>query len=149
MYPLSDDFMIYDYTTHHYVLTEEDVMTNLGINLAARMNNENAVSALLRQISRQVYSHIHAYTYQGCGAIKEYIIATTEKGRQVIKEAMEQQLIYVLAVGDLSRSTDPNKRVLSFDRTAELVLLETIPELGTSILYTGYLGHKIPNDVEW
>ena len=69
--------------------------------------------------------------------LQDYVISHTEKGRKIIKEAMEQQLIYYLAVGDLSKSTDEKKRALAIDMVAQETLMQTIPEIRTSICYTG------------
>lgn len=140
-YPLSDEYMIYNEQAKRYVLTEKDVLDNLGINLSARMKskngstNLNVINSLLNLASVHVYRFIHEHSINN--SWQDCVIANTEKGRQIIKEAMEQQLVYVLTIGDLSRSTDSAKRAFWFDDTAKEILYQTIPEIGTSILYTG------------
>ena len=67
--------------------------------------------------------------------------------RAKIKEAMEQQLLYFLTVGDISKTTDAQKRALKFDETAKAILEEYIPELGTNLLYTGQI--RVVMDKEW
>jgi hypothetical protein len=104
---------------------------------------------VLKQVSRQVYSFIHDCSFAGSEIIKDYVIATTENGRKKIKEAMEQQLIYFLTVGDVSRTTDQTKRQMRMDETAKSILEEYLPELGTNLLYTGRLRGCIPKDKEW
>ena len=136
-YPYSDLFMKYDYKTHRYILTDKDVTDNLCIDIHNRLKNKNLVDSLLNQISIQVYSYIHKFNKNN--KAQDYVIASTEDGRQIIKEAMEQQLIYFLAVGDLSRTPDENKRKFWFDEMAKQVLLRDIKEIGTTICYTGYL----------
>ena len=141
IYPLSDEYMIYNEQLRRYILTEKDVLENLGIDLPARLrckngsSNANSINALLNLASVHVYRFIHEHNvnndWQDC------VIANTQKGRQIIKEAMEQQLIYLLTIGDLSRSTDSTKRAFWFDDTARDILYQTIPEIGTTILYTG------------
>lgn len=134
-YPYTDDYMTYDYDTHRYILTQKDVSENLGIDLTARIKAPNAINALLKQVSTQIYNFIHSHNV--ANEFQDFIIAKTYKGRAVIREAMEQQLIYFLAVGDLSRSTDREKRALAIDENAKNVLLQPIPEIGTTILYSG------------
>ena len=148
-YPYSDEFMVYDYENHRYILTEKDVEVNLGISLSARSKNANARAQVLKQVSRQIYSFIHDYSLTGSEIVKDYVIATTENGRKKIKEAMEQQLIYFLTVGDVSRTTDETKRKMRIDETAKSILEEYLPELGTNLLYTGKLRCFIDNSKEW
>ncbi|MBP5466855.1 MAG: hypothetical protein J6Y43_04775, partial [Clostridia bacterium] len=109
-FPYSDDYMTYDYTLHRYVLTEKDILDNFAINMTARFKNANTVHTVLKQVSMQVYNYIHEYNVNT--EIQDYIIAKTEKGREIIKQAMEQQLLYWLTVGDLTRSTDKDKRAV-------------------------------------
>lgn len=135
MYPLSDDFMIFNEQTNRYVLTEKDVLLNLGTNLSERVKDKNAINALLNLVSQHVYRFIHMHNIQN--DFQDYIIAHTETGRIIVKEAMEQQLTYILTVGDLTRSTDEKKRMLWFDDLAKETLMRTIPEIGTTICYTG------------
>ena len=136
-YPYSDVFMTYDYKTHRYILTDKDVIENLSIDINHRLKDKNLVSNLLNQISLQVYSYIHQFNKNN--KAQDFIIASTEDGRTIIKEAMEQQLIYFLSVGDLSRTPDENKRKFWFDEIAKQVLLRDIKEIGTTICYSGYL----------
>ncbi len=137
MYPLTDDFMRFDTETQRYVLTEKDVNINLGINIQERLKNANTLNAILKQVSNQIYMFIHEHSNNN--ELQDYVIAHTEKGRKIIKEAMEQQLIYFLAVGDLSKSTDEKKRAMVIDMVAKETLMQTIPEIRTSICYTGNL----------
>ena len=134
-YPYNDDYMTYNYDTHRYVLTQKDVSENLGVDLTARIKAPNAINALLNQVSMQIYNYIH--TYNANNNFQDFIIAKTYKGREIIRNAMEQQLIYFLLVGDLSRSTDIAKRALAIDEQAKQILSQPIPEIGTTILYTG------------
>jgi hypothetical protein len=146
-YPYSDEYMNYDCETKHYVLTEKDVIDNLGINIKERMNNDNSVRALLRQVSIQVYNYIHQFNTSN--DFQDYVIAKTESGRTIIKEAMEQQLVYILVAGDLTRVPDVNQRALWFDEMAKQTLLKTITEIGCSICYSGRFPNSIPLDKEW
>lgn len=136
-YPYSDEFMKFDEKTHRYILQEEDLIQNLGIDLASRKYTKVAINSLLNQISTQVYSFIHKFNVSN--DYQDWIIANTCSGREIIKEAMEEQLKYVLINGDLRRSTDKEKRALWFDDTAREILERIMPEIGCTILYTGQL----------
>ena len=146
-YPYSDEFMTYDKLTHRYTLTEKDVLDNLGINLSERVNSQTAIGNLLRMASLHVYSFIHKHNIANDG--QDYVIAKTETGRKIIKEAMERQLTYILVVGDLTMSVDPTKSALWFDELAKEVLMQSIPEIRTSICYTGRFPQKPIYDTEW
>lgn len=136
-YPYDDDFMTYDYATHRYILTIQDVSQNLGVDLESRITYANAIPTLLNRISLKIYSFIHTHNVRN--DYQDYIIAKTEAGRRIIKEAMEEQLLYFLTVGDLSRSVNEAERKISIDQTAIEILTQTIPEIGCSILYCGNL----------
>lgn len=134
-YPFTDDYMIYDHKTHRYTLTEKDVEETLGINLSLRNENPIVRNALLKTISNHVYNYIHSHNIDNLA--QDYVIAKTKSGREIIKEAMENQLIYVLNVGDLSRVADVNLKPLWFDEQAKETLFRIIPEIGSSICYCG------------
>ena len=147
-YPYDTDYMIYDFENHRYVSTLKCVTERLGIDFTQRAgDNGNRIPAILNQISRQIYAFIHSHNVND--AYQDAILAKTESGRKIIQEAMEQQIIYVLAVGDLSRSTDIAKRALKIDDTAIETLLKVIPELGCSILYCGNLPYVALPPGQW
>ena len=149
MFPLVDEYLDYDYATHRYVLTEKDVLENLAIDLNAdfRPDVKNSVEKFLKQVSTLVYGYIHSFSVNNL--MQDFIIAKTEMGRKFIKEAMEQQLIYMLEVGDLSRSPDLNKRALWFDDNARRILEQPIPEIGTTILYMSQFNFCTHDKARW
>ncbi len=53
------------------------------------------------------------------------MIATNPYFRSVIQEAMGEQLVYMNMVGDLSRSTDKEKRELAIDENAKQILINS------------------------
>ena len=146
-YPYTDDYMTYDYDTHRYILTQKDVSENLGIDLTSRVTYANAISSLLNRISIKIYTFIHSHNT--ANDYQNFLIAKTKDGRRIIKEAMEEQLIYFLTVGDLSRSMDEAERRIAIDQTAIEILLEPIRELGCSILYCGTLPCVNLPEGEW
>lgn len=137
VYPYSDDYMTYNPATHRYTLTLKDVTENLGIDLESRLTVPNAIPSLLNRVSIRIYAFIHSHNVDN--AYQDLIIAKTADGRRIIKEAMEEQLIYLLSVGDLSRSVDEQERKFAYDETAIDILLQPIREIGCTILYCGRL----------
>lgn len=128
-HPYSDDFMIFDEKTGHYVLTEKYAFERLGLELYEDVNDRNsvnqqiAVSAILRQCSNLIYNFIHQFSVYN--KRQDCIIATSPRMRQVIMEAMGEQLLYMAQVGDLSRSTDMEKRKLAIDENAKTMLINS------------------------
>ena len=140
-YPYNDDYMIFNEKTNQYILTAKAVFEYYGIDLESEtkgFNNGNiAVEAILKTVSNHVYNFIHEHNTNN--AFQDYIIAATEKGRDIIKRAMLEQFVYIRSVGDLSRSTDRYKREMWFDKQAENILFENIEYNGRRycLLYTG------------
>lgn len=136
-HPYDDDYMVFDYNSNRYILTEKSVQETLGVNLSARCKSEEAKKAYLRLASIQIYNYIHKHNIDT--ALQDYIIANTESGRKIIKEAMEMQILLFVSAGNLSVLPDEKMRALSIDMNAIAILEQVIPEIGTSILYTGKL----------
>lgn len=139
--PYSDEFMIFDEDNCKYVLTEKDVLNNCGINLQERLrsseNPQTTIKMFLTRISMQVYRYIHQHNVP---ILQDYIISISAVGRKMIKQAMEYQLIYILSIGDLSLTAEEERRKLYIDDGAKELLINTIiPEVGTTICYTGEL----------
>lgn len=145
--PYSDEHMIYDYETHRYILTEKFALDELGINLKNILINDVAVKRALKQASNQVYRFIHSCNT--AESLQDYIIAKTESGRKIIKEAMAEQLMYLTMGGDISRVHDWEKRAMYLDDNAKDVLMQTIPEIASSICYTGRFACRPIYSGEW
>lgn len=148
-YPYSNEDLIYDFKTHKYILTKDCVLKELGIDLDRKYRGKSGNSQIiLKRVSDLIYAHIHKHNANTL--LQDFIIAKTESGRNIVKEAMLNQLLYMSMVGDLSMSSDKAKREIAIDFTSEEALLRVIPEIGTTILYTGSLGLFCPKDTtEW
>lgn len=134
--PYTDNYMTYNETTGHYSLTAQAVFERLGIDLSAQnKDNANGVNAILNRISMLTYRKIHEHSNDT--QCQDWIIASTETGREIIYEAMLEQFFYVKNVGDLSLSVKKEERELYFSDTAYEILLREIPEVGRSVCYTG------------
>lgn len=140
-YPYSDEYMVFDNVTNHYILTEKYVTEILAIDLDERITDRTTINPqamknrLLRMASNHVYNFIHEHNINA--EMQDYWISVTPSLRPIIQQAMGEQLTYILQVGDLTRSADLSKRSVWFDKSAQDILAQTVPELGTSILYTG------------
>lgn len=140
-YPYNDDYMIFDSSSNQYILTQKYALEQLGINLAEMVNERNAINQqiaanrILKIVSNQIYNFIHTYCMND--HLRDCVIALMPSARNIIKEAMSEQLLYVVLKGDLSRSTDPIKRQNAIDENAKAVLNKNVCEVGYSLLYTG------------
>ena len=139
--PYSDDYLYYDETTNHYVLTEKALVENVGLNIRARMsdtalvNPEVAIKSFNRTVSDMIYQFIHEHSVNN--RAQDCLIAPIPELRQIIQQAMEHQAVYVANVGNLYLSTKPEDRAVAIDYLAQSVLGNVVPRLGYSILYTG------------
>lgn len=140
--PYSDEHMIYDYKTHRYILTPAAILDNFGIDLVKvakrQANQQIAISAILKTTSQHVYNFIHLHNANN--RFQDYLIAKTESGRSKVYRAMLEQFMNLYTNGDLSRSTDKEKRALWFDESAKEILSEPLDCIGVSLTYTGSYG---------
>ncbi len=127
--PYDDDYMTFDKLTGHYVLTEKYALDQYGLDLYTDANDRNstnvqiAVKAILKRVSTLIYNFIHEFSIYN--QRQDCIIATNPQMRKVIMEAMGNQLLYMSQVGDLSRSTDENKRKIAIDENAKSILINS------------------------
>ena len=95
-YPYTDENMEYDYDNHRYVLTDKCVLDELNIDLIMRLNTRgSAVQQLqpkkfLKRVSAIVYTQIYRHNINN--EVQEYILAKAPSARQIIKEAMLNQV---------------------------------------------------------
>lgn len=157
-YPLSDELMFYSFEEHRYILNNKDISNNLGEDLNVRLNKkgasniENVVSNFLNQISFEIYNYIYSFNSNNRGQC--YVIAKSKTARNIIKKAMEQQVLYTLANGDLNifggvdirkGHVMPNFADRVISPLAKQTLSMIIPEIGCSIVYPGYLYIHTPS----
>lgn len=139
--PYSDAYMRYDELKHRYILTPKCVLDELGIDMEARLsakgsaNPQATINAVLDRVSALTYRFIYAHNIDN--EAQRYAIETLPSARRILFEAMKAQLTYVMAVGDLSLSSDKNKRLQYMDDVAADILENPLLELGHSLIYTG------------
>ena len=140
MQPYSDEYMIFDEKSHHYVLTSKCILDHTGIDLATRLkvrgsaNQQAAINGFLNRVSSLTYRYLYQFNDNN---VLDNIIAHCESARAIIQEAMESQTLYMLINGDLSMAQEADKRAMWFDDTAKIVLGRTISETGVSLTYQG------------
>ena len=113
MRPYSDEHMIYDAAEHRYRLTETFVLQRMNRNLSEILaehggasDTANEAGVLLDRISRQIYGYCLRSTptpYR-----RERVMALDHAKRIAIRDAMAEQLVYILTNGDLSAFTGVN-----------------------------------------
>lgn len=133
--PYSDDYMTFDKTTGHYVLTEKALLEKCGTDIRTRLsdnatvNPDTVINMLLSTVSDSIYAYIHdssAYPKQ-----KDCLIAYSQELRGVIQKAMEQQAIYVMLNGDLYMSTSASEEGRELNKLSKSILLNS------GLLYSG------------
>lgn len=135
-----EKYMRYDEVKRRYVLTPACMLDELGIDLMTRLspkgsaNPQAAVNAWLDRVSALTYRFIYEHNIDN--AAQERAINTLPGARAVLFEAMKAQALYVMAVGDLTLSSDREKRLQYMDSSAADMLANPIPELGHSLIYT-------------
>ena len=148
-YPFDDEDMTYDYKHHRYYLTQQCVLNELNINLGEGLTEPSAerqqeVLNLLKEISNTVYREIYKCTNQK--RVVEYLLAKCPSAREIIKEALLEQVRYfdfngiveIYAGVDFKKGTksvDFSDRILA--PMAKNVLSEELVETGTPVLYSG------------
>lgn len=149
-YPYNDEYMVYDYEEHKYVLTEKAVLDKGNINLYERLNvggganAERVAQMFLQEISDLVYAQIYDYSSQPL--IQEYQIAKCPSARRIIMKAMLKQIDYVLVNGFLNQyggiDLKKNSKLDGLDGRylaplSKSVLSNPLAETGTPLMYAG------------
>lgn len=141
--PINDQTMTYDYTAHRYVLTEQYAFDN-GIDLNARLNttgdsNPSTVkSRLLAFVSRHLYNWIYSYNPR-FRQYTEYVLATDEGVRDTIREALLNELSFILDNGIFWNTAGVKREIYEHSRVSEetkALLMGTYVD-NQGILYSG------------
>lgn len=139
-YPYDDDYMVFNKITGRYVLTENAFIA-FGYDVRAQIiqggmvSPENIIQGFMRTVSDLVYGYIHKFSADNMR--QDRLIATLPSLRGIIMQAMLYQAAYVYLNGNMSLSSKPEERERAIDDTCIEMLNQTVPEIGTSILFTG------------
>ena len=131
--PYSDEYLTYDEQSGMYILTEQALLDEYGDDLNAEAidaNNLVAVKAILKRVSRAVYNFIHSFNTQN--HTQDLMIARSSTARDMIKEALLEEYLYIRINGYTFDDTVPN--------AVKTILERKLPEWRFySVLYSGTL----------
>ena len=139
--PYNDDYMIFNKLTGRYVLIEQ-AFIDFGYDIRSQIisggmtSPEQIIKGFFRTVSDIVYGYIHKFSADNLR--QDRFIATLPSLRPIIMQAMLYQAAFVYLNGNLLLSTKPEERERAIDETCIETLNQTVPEIGTSILYMGY-----------
>ena len=139
--PYNDDYMIFNKLTGRYVLIEQ-AFIDFGYDIRSQIisggmtSPEQIIKGFFRTVSDIVYGYIHKFSADNLR--QDRFIATLPSLRPIIMQAMLYQAAFVYLNGNLLLSTKPEERERAIDETCIEMLNQTVPEIGTSILYMGY-----------
>lgn len=150
-YPYNDEYLIYDYSKHQYILTPKAVLDKLNEDLtkfspANSVNRQRDAQIMCENISDEVYNQIYEDSLDYL--FPEFIIAKCPSARQIILQAMLEQVKYFLFNGSISvysgvdfkKSTvgeSANGRILA--PNARRILNRVIKEIGVPLTYQGQM----------
>ena len=140
-YPYSDEYMIFKEETGRYVLTSKFIFDKYGIDLASQLNTRDAqnpqilADVFLEEVSDDIYNLIHEYGKNNDR--QDFLIAKVPSLRTIIQKAMGQQFLYSRFNGLLAYDSNKDVSAVAVCNKAVKTLMQTVPELGFCILYTG------------
>lgn len=150
--PTSDQTMIYDYTAHKYILTNEYVFEN-GINLDMRLNStgDSNPSTLKNRFLKFVSNHLYNWIYSFNPLQKwyiEYLLANEESARNMIREALLQEVSFILDNGIFWNTAGVKRDIFEHSRVSEetRTLLSAPLTCGVCVLFSGT--HYIPYNIQ-
>lgn len=155
IYPYDDTAMVYDIDWHFYKLESDYVINELGEDLLANLNladdtkRASAVDRYLKRISRVLYSFVYSHTSIDTKDYVEYLLAKKPEWRDVIQQALEEQLYFTLRNGDLTSYNGINiynGSKMELKREDKISPLASDMLANAGILYNGY--YTIPMDFE-
>ena len=100
--PYTDKYMNYSFEKHRYVLTLAYASDMRNIDLLSlsdgEMNTNNAADQVLDKVSRMIYNYIYRHAWHRYRT--ERALALEAEHRQVLMDAMGDQLEWMVANGD-------------------------------------------------
>lgn len=114
IYPFDDTYMKYNRNTHRYTLTPQaaaelcNIDLNRELDASGLPNAGNLAERFLDNVSMQIYQYIYSFAYNVFAAERD--LAKQPQLRQVIQYAMQYQLMYMVANGDISSISGINFR---------------------------------------
>lgn len=146
-YPFNDDYMQYDINSHKYRLLPKACLELLGINLSdagilnptGDANSATLPDRFLAQVSNTLYNWIYSHTIDKLWV--EYILAKYPPCREIIQQALLNEVIYTLRNGQIGFESGVNLIKNSVINKAEL--RQSLVSYDTEML----LSQALPNGI--
>lgn len=148
-YPYDDEDMVYDYKLHKYVITPDGVWNNLNEKIIELLGGDDREADIfLKEQSNIIYNRcIYRYGMLNTRRLKEYHLAKTADLREVIKEALIDQIRYAIRSGanliqdqhgvNIEKGFALDHKYLRGDAVISPEAKDLLSQAG--LLYSGYL----------
>lgn len=147
IYPLDDTAMTYDLTRHMYILNNDYVLNELGIDLLRDLNatkdpkRSSIAERHLKRASTLIYNFIYSFARNDAKDYIEFGCAKNPNWREPIQQALEEQVIFMRPNPDTSQTRGVNimagtKMALKREDAISPLAQDILQNAG--ILYTGY-----------
>ena len=150
-YPHNDDYMTYDFASHRYYLTDKAIFEELGINFGELPDSLDANPSTLQQrfiknVTNTVYRYLYKCIYDKRN--QEYVLATVEELRPIVKEMLLAQAEYEAQNGkihnysgiDIYKGNHTPRYAIKeaiISPVVEELSDQFIPSIGRSLFYRG------------
>lgn len=153
--PFDSEAMNYDITLHRYVLNNDYVLNELGIDLLRDLNAQedpkrsSIVARHLKRASLLIYSFIYSFARIDIKDYVEFMLAKREDWREPIQQALEEQIFFMRPNPDTSQTRGVNlmtgsKTKLKREDAISPLAQDILQNAG--ILYTGF--YIVPIDFD-
>ena len=147
--PYSDEYFIYDFDKHQYILTPRAILDKLNVDLtkfspANSVNRERDAQIMCENISDEIYNEI--YEMSSYYLATEWICAKCESARKILMLAMLEQVKYFMFNGSISvySGVDFKKNVIGESAVSRIlapnakrILNRIVTETGLPLTYCG------------
>lgn len=91
--------MIYNIDKHKFILTEDDVRDQLGVELVSFLGDDQQVPIFLAEASDDLYNWYYSKMLRSNVQVVEYILATDEHAKEAIFAALVAQVRRMIRSG--------------------------------------------------
>jgi len=91
--------MIYNINKHQFILTEDDVRDELGVELTAFLGDDKQVPIFLAEASDDLYIWYYSQMLRSNIEVVEYLLATDERAKEAVFAALVAQVRRMIRSG--------------------------------------------------
>jgi hypothetical protein len=91
--------MIYNLNKHQFILTEDDVRDELGVELTAFLGDDKQVPIFLAEASDDLYNWYYSHMLRSNVEVVEYLLATDERAKEAVFTALVAQVRRMIRSG--------------------------------------------------